>query len=63
MRIVYQFNHGNVTPVRVSRPSTNEEKYEGLMRSTFVGNKSYISHFIACTTLLKDNENNAYIAS
>ena len=51
----YKYNMGKITPVYIIRPSTNEEKFEGLMRSTMVGSKKVFSHFIICTSLLKEN--------
>ena len=58
MNIVFQPNDGKITPVYITRLSTNEEKFEGLMRSTMVGSIKRFSHFIICTSLISDSQKN-----
>ncbi len=46
-------NKGEITFVRGVRPATNEERYEGLMRGSLVGPKSYTKEMIICSSLVK----------
>ena len=54
MKVIVRQNNGLVSFLYGKRPATNEERYEGLMRSTQIsGTKRTLEALVICETLRK----------